>query len=97
MTLEPGGEVARVRVVYSGRVQGVFFRATTQQLAQRRPVVGYVRNCRDGSVELEAEGPLDQIEALLADVAAEYEGYITDIQRTTLPPRRDERRFEIRY
>lgn len=40
------------RVVYSGRVQGVGFRARTHQLAQGFDVVGFVRNLPDGDVEL---------------------------------------------
>jgi acylphosphatase len=47
--------VAR-RVRVSGLVQGVFFRAWTQQQAQRIGVNGWVRNCPDGSVEAHLEG-----------------------------------------
>ncbi|MEW6198235.1 MAG: acylphosphatase [Planctomycetota bacterium] len=93
------GETARVRcrVIYSGHVQGVFFRATAQDLSRRREVVGFVRNLRDGTVELEAEGPAAEVEAFLADIATYYSGHIRDARRTTLPPRGDERSFEIQY
>jgi acylphosphatase len=47
--------VAR-RVTVKGRVQGVFFRAWTQQQAQQVGVYGWVRNCPDGSVEAHLEG-----------------------------------------
>lgn len=50
----------------SGRVQGVFFRASTQETAQRLGVNGIVRNEPDGSVYIEAEGEapaLDQFTA----------------------------------
>ena len=50
----------------SGRVQGVYFRACTQQEAQRLGLSGWVRNRRDGSVELECEGEAGQVDALLA-------------------------------
>ena len=56
----------RIRAIVTGRVQGVSFRASTASEGRRLGVVGWVRNKRDGSVELEAEGPDDQIEALLA-------------------------------
>ena len=39
------------RVVISGRVQGVGFRVWTEVTALERGVEGWVRNCRDGSVE----------------------------------------------
>jgi acylphosphatase len=40
----------------TGVVQGVFFRQSTMQKAQELDITGWVRNCEDGSVELEAEG-----------------------------------------
>jgi acylphosphatase len=50
----------RVRVVFSGRVQGVGFRFTVCRIAEGFDVTGYVRNLWDGDVELVAEG-LDEI------------------------------------
>lgn len=43
-------------VQVTGRVQGVFFRAWTEQQAERLNVFGWVRNCPDGSVEAHLEG-----------------------------------------
>jgi acylphosphatase len=40
------------KCIVHGRVQGVFFRASTQREAQRRGVNGYARNLHDGSVEV---------------------------------------------
>jgi len=57
-------------VRYSGRVQGVGFRYTAQQLAAGYAVAGFVRNCPDGDVELVAEGEKDEVERFLAAVAA---------------------------
>jgi acylphosphatase len=56
----------RIHVVVRGRVQGVFFRKATVETAARLGVTGWVRNLRDGRVELEAEGTLEAVEALLA-------------------------------
>ena len=44
------------RYVVRGLVQGVFYRASTQQSAQRLGLTGWVRNLPDGSVELVACG-----------------------------------------
>jgi acylphosphatase len=43
--------IMQVHVFYSGHVQGVGFRYTVQEAAQRRRLKGWVRNLRDGRVE----------------------------------------------
>jgi acylphosphatase len=55
----------RRRVRASGRVQGVFFRDSTRQEAERRGVAGWVRNCADGSVEAVFEGSPDAVEGMV--------------------------------
>lgn len=49
--------VERWRLTVRGRVQGVGFRAGCQQWARQLNLSGWVRNTRDGAVEVEAEGP----------------------------------------
>jgi len=58
MSLIPGSEPLTIRRTsyYSGTVQGVGFRATAANVASRFQVTGFVRNLRDGRVELVAEG-----------------------------------------
>ena len=55
----------QIHAFYSGRVQGVGFRATTLHIARGFDIVGTVRNCTDGAVELIAEGAQEELEALL--------------------------------
>ncbi len=55
----------RVRVLVSGRVQGVFFRATCAELARRVGVGGWVRNLPDGRVEGVFEGAPEQVDAMV--------------------------------
>lgn len=55
----------RVSVIISGRVQGVFFRATAREKAVGLGLTGWVRNRPDGSVELLAEGTDAAVAALL--------------------------------
>jgi acylphosphatase len=49
-----------------GRVQGVYYRASTLQKAANLAVTGWVRNCDDGSVEVVAEGSRAKLEELIA-------------------------------
>jgi acylphosphatase len=61
-----GTENARAKLKIIGRVQGVYYRASTVQQAQHLRLTGWVMNCPDGSVEAVAEGAKAQIEALIA-------------------------------
>lgn len=54
----------RVRIVVSGRVQGVWFRESTRETAEALGLVGTVRNLLTGEVEIIAEGPRHRLEAL---------------------------------
>lgn len=56
---------ARLHAVVSGMVQGVHYRAMTIRQASALGLTGWVRNVRDGSVEVMAEGPREQLEALV--------------------------------
>lgn len=56
----------RVTLRISGKVQGVYFRASTQETARALcGITGWVRNCPDGGVEVLAEGPRAELEALV--------------------------------
>ena len=90
------GQVRR-RVVYTGRVQGVCFRMSAAELSHGYRVAGWVRNLRDGTVELEAEGAPDQVEGLLQAVARYFKNNIAHVQVDELPARGDQVTFEIRF
>jgi len=55
----------RVRLIIEGRVQGVWFRESTRREAERLGVRGWVRNRREGSVEVVAEGPEESVRKLV--------------------------------
>lgn len=58
--------MACVRCVVEGRVQGVFYRATTAERARSLGLSGWARNLPDGTVEVVAAGDDDAVAALTA-------------------------------
>ena len=59
-------ERTRAHVYVSGKVQGVYFRATTRKTAEKHDVDGWVRNLADGRVEAVFEGPPESVDRLVA-------------------------------
>jgi acylphosphatase len=58
-------ELIVAQVVVSGRVQGVCYRAFTQEAARELGLGGWVRNLPEGGVQAEIEGPREKVEKLL--------------------------------
>ena len=54
-----------VHVIISGRVQGVWFRASTKQIAKQLGLTGWVRNTPDGCVEAVFEGDEKLVEEII--------------------------------
>src|SRR5262245_52973054 len=55
-------------VHYSGQVQGVGFRLATVRIARDYPVTGWVKNLKDGRVQLVVEGPEEGVDKFLKAV-----------------------------
>lgn len=55
-----------ISIKVSGRVQGVFFRASTKDIARKFEINGFVRNEKDGSVYIEAEGEEENLKQFVA-------------------------------
>ena len=72
----------RLTVWFTGRVQGVGFRATVLRLGREFDVTGRVRNLDDGRVELEAEGERKELENFRERIELEMRRYITGIQQS---------------
>lgn len=53
-------------ILCEGKVQGVFFRASTQNQAKSLQLKGWVKNKSDGSVLIHAEGKAEAIDVLIA-------------------------------
>lgn len=57
--------ISNVHVIISGRVQGVWFRASTKQKAEMLGLTGWVRNTNDGRVEAVFEGDNDKLDEMI--------------------------------
>ena len=65
MSTGPSQTPARATVLVTGRVQGVFFRASAMETAQRLGVTGWIKNLPDGGVESVVEGPRHAVDAFV--------------------------------
>jgi acylphosphatase len=61
-----GDEPARLHLIITGRVQGVFFRQAAAEQARNLGISGWARNLNDGSVEIVGEGKRRDLDILLA-------------------------------
>lgn len=85
----------RVRVVVTGRVQGVWFRDSCREEARSAHVGGWVRNRSDGAVEAVFEGPAAAVDELVAWCrSGPARARVDTIAVTTVAPIGD-RRFRI--
>ena len=91
-------DLASVRVIVYGYVQGVFFRAFASRRAIELGLTGYVRNLPGGAVEVNAEGEREKLQRLIdylrvGPPAARVEKVETDWSEYT----RSYSGFDIRY
>src|SRR2546425_15159 len=72
---EPPKPIARM-VHYSGRVQGVGFRASVVDIARDHPVTGWVKNLADGRVQLFVEGREEDVKKFLSVIRTHWKNNI---------------------
>jgi acylphosphatase len=82
-------ELTARKIVFSGRVQGVGFRFTALNIANRCQLTGYVRNIPDGDVEMVAQGAAEMIDECVRDIQDSFVGSIShiDIEEATPNPK----------
>ncbi|WP_199611711.1 acylphosphatase [Flocculibacter collagenilyticus] len=66
------------KAIVKGKVQGVWFRVSTQKVAQQLNLTGYAKNLDDGSVEVVATGTPEDVEQLLLYLYEGSENAIVD-------------------
>jgi acylphosphatase len=89
--------IQRREVFYSGNVQGVGFRYTTQHLARRHEVTGFVRNLPDRRVQVVVEGDAAEIRAFLDDVSRTMDHYIRKAEVRETDATGEFGGFEVRF
>ncbi|MBU4346152.1 MAG: acylphosphatase [Candidatus Omnitrophica bacterium] len=68
-----------MHVYYSGRVQGVGFRFTAENIANDLGIAGWVKNLSDGRVEVLAEGQEEALKDFLKSLNQYFSRYIHDV------------------
>src|SRR5258708_5143577 len=99
-TLDHANEVGtmhRKTCIFSGRVQGVGFRFTAQNIAQQHDVRGYVKNLPDGRVELTMEGPDEEMDCVVDSIRERLESFIGEVDYNQLPATGEFQRFTIAH
>lgn len=86
----------RLSAFFSGHVQGVGFRFTVLEVAERFPSVsGVVRNLPDGRVEMQAEGAREELDNFLEAVRQRMRAYISDTAVSRRPATGEFSGFDI--
>lgn len=88
----------RAHAYYSGRVQGVGFRLSAEEAARAAGVHGWIKNLRDGRVELVAEADESKVKCFLEDVrTGPMRNFITDVSVSWSPASDIFKDFDTRY
>ncbi len=91
-------EAAEARVVVSGRVQGVWFRASTREVAEGCGVRGFVRNLPDRRVEAILQGDRASVERTIAFMREGPPGaVVTDVSVEWRAPTEEFEGFHVRH
>lgn len=95
-TVSDTQDLRRVHLKISGRVQGVFYRATTSEEAQSRGLTGWVRNMPDGHVEAEVQGTPEKVDELIEECrTGPPMARVEDIEVSDVETEPDEQRFQV--
>ena len=86
----------RREAYFRGRVQGVGFRFTTREIAERFRVTGVVQNLADGRVLLVAEGSPAEIDRFVAAIASEMDRYVAGYDMNEQPATGEFQDFGVR-
>ena len=89
--------MAARHVIFIGRVQGVGFRFTAHRMAHRHQLTGYVRNLPDGTVEMLAQGPAQDIDDCMQDIKEYCGDYLRETRIQEIPTDPKYKDFRITF
>jgi acylphosphatase len=84
-------------IIFSGQVQGVGFRFTAFNMANRHQLTGFVRNLPDGTVEMLIQGTSGAIDDCIRDIKEYFSGYIRETKIKEIPSNPQYKDFEITF
>jgi len=84
-------------IIFTGSVQGVGFRYTAYNIAHRHRLTGFVRNLPDGTVEMLAQGQLEDIDDCIRDIKGSFAGYIRETRIEEIDPDPRYKDFKITF
>lgn len=88
----------RICAIIKGRVQGVFYREFVRREAEGLGVSGYVRNLKDGNVEIVAEGEEKQLREFEKKFRkGPLMAFVSDVNVKEEQPTGEFEGFDIRY
>ena len=90
-------DMIRKHLLVSGMVTGVGFRYRATSIAQLLGITGWVKNTRDGRVEMEIQGKMGALDELMKRLGEQRWIEITGVEEETIPVLRDEYEFKVRY
>ncbi|MFC1476341.1 acylphosphatase [Fibrobacterota bacterium] len=98
MQQEDPPEEKRLHIIVTGRVQGVGFRFFTKDNADMYNVTGWVRNCANGSVEVEAQAQEEILNKFCEEVRkGPFMGSVSGLQTQEIEPTSGDSTFQIRF
>lgn len=87
----------RRKLLFSGLVQGVGFRFTARDFANKYKLKGWVKNLSDGRVELDIEGREDVLNNFLQDLQREFINNIAEFKQEEVSEGISETGFHIKF
>lgn len=93
-------DLRRIHAVFEGECQGVGFRWTSQEIANRLHLTGWVKNLSDGTVEMELQGSDEGISRFFGQLNNAYKRWHTvfyPAEKDDVPPVSDETEFKVRF